>query len=179
MVGGASTISENNMEKKENRPITLGQKTRELILNKLKLKDLSKKNSLWDWQEGAKDTLNPIPAMIWTLKDICRRETNILNIIYNSWLHIFRHLFSKHGIYWRQSNGCGSFGSTHFKIWTLTYHKEHTVFEGTHSQSWKSKKFLFSKHWLNYDYEYVLDDFYGCSTRRVSQKEYEKAVYGE
>ena len=181
----------------KDRPITLGQKTRELITTKLNIYNVTTYAQLWDWQVGAKNTLNPVPAMLHTLKDIWNdkyhfhggswlqtdnpfnitRDTkiNFLNKIYNSYLHVLKPLTSKYGIYWRQSNGHGSYGSTIFKVWTLTYYREHTNFEGSNHREWKSKKFLFSKYWTNYDYKFFTDDIYGCSEKEVSEKEYERS----
>jgi hypothetical protein len=180
----------------KDRPITLGHKLRELITTKLNIYNVARFAQLWNWQEGAKNTLNPVPAMLVTLKDIWNnkyhfhggswlqtdnpfnitRDTkiNFLNKIYNSYLHVLKPLTSKYGIYWRQSNGMGSFGSTHFKIWTLTYYRSHTEFDGSNHREWKSEKHLFSKHWIEYDFKYFTDDFYGCSEQEVSQEEYEK-----
>ena len=39
----------------KNRPITLGQKTRELITTKLNIFRIGTQGDLWQWQEGAKD----------------------------------------------------------------------------------------------------------------------------
>jgi len=163
----------------KDRPLTLGHKLRELIKNKLKISNLSDRNSLWDWQEGAKDTLNPIPAMVLTFKDIwTRKKTNVLNKIYNSWLHIFKRLFSKRGIYWRQSNGCGSHGSTHFKVWTLTHYKSHTVWDllNTHRHSWDSKKSIFSKNWTTFNHVFNIGDWHGCYDEDVSYHKYHDSL---
>ena len=180
----------------KDRPITLGHKLRELITTKLKIFPISYHAYFYDWEEGAKDTLNPIPHMLHTLKDIWTKkllwnggswrqtdnpnnitdetELGFFNKIYNSWKYVFKRLLNSDGIYWRQSNGLGSFGSTHFKIWTLTYYRSHTEFDGSNHREWKSEKHLFSKHWTCYDFKYFTDDIYGCSTQEVSQEEYEK-----
>ena len=181
----------------------IGQRKKpfEETIQKIKVYNLTNYAQLWNWQEGAKDTLNPIPSIWRTLKDIwtdkycwcggswlntdnpfnITRDTKIsfLNKIYNSWLHVFKPLFSKHGIYWRQSNGHGSFGSTHFKIWTLTYYRTHNEYDGSNHREWKSEKHLFSKYWIEYDFKYFTDDIYGCSTKEVSQEEYENWIERE
>jgi len=184
----------------KDRPITLGHKLRELITNKLKIYNVARFAQLWNWQEGAKNTLNPVPAMLHTLKDIWNdkyhfhsgswlqtdnpfnitRDTkiNFLNKIYNSYLHVLKPLTSKYGIYWRQSDGHGSYGSTIFKVWTLTYYRTHTEWDilNTHKHEWESKKSIFSKHWTIFNHVYNIGDSYGCYDKDVSYNEYEKSL---
>jgi len=184
----------------QDRPITLGQKTRELITTKLNIYNVTNYAQLWDWQEGAKDTLNPVPAMLVTLKDIWNdkyhfhggswwqtdnpfnitRDTkiNFLNKIYNSWTHVFKPLLSSRGIYWRQSNGCNSYGSTFFKLWSLTHYRSHTHWDilNTHKHEWESKKSIFSKNWTTYNHVYNIGDSYGVEDENVSLEKYEDSL---
>jgi len=188
----------------KDRPITLGQKAHELITTKLKIYNVEKYAQLWQWREGAKNTLNPIPAMIQTLKDIwndkyhwCggswRQSDNPFNItddtkisflnkIYNSWVHVFRPLwcsvFFNSNICWRQSDGRGNHGHTTFKLWALTHYRSHTEWDrlNTHRHSWDSKKSIFSKHWTTSNHIYNIGDSYGCEDENVSYNAYNKSL---
>ena len=170
------------------------------LINKLKIYNVTNHAQLWQWQEGAKDTLNPVPAMLHTLKDIWNdkytffggnwwktdnplnitRDTkiNFLNKIYNSYLHVLKPLTSKYGIYWRQSDGHGSYGSTIFKVWTLTYYRTHTDWDilNTHKHEWESKKSIFSKHWTTFNHVYNIGDSYGCEDEDVSIDKYHDSL---
>ena len=39
----------------------------EILSVKLNIYNVTRFAQLWDWQEGAKDTLNPVPAMLTTV----------------------------------------------------------------------------------------------------------------
>ena len=118
----------------------------------------------WDWKEGAKETLNPFPAILATLNDIwwsgyyIQKDTGIVNNVYQKTKHITLwdkiRLTYKSVIYpvlfnfsWRYGNGHGRWGYTRFKWLTLTYYRDHTHFTGDRYQhSWKDKKFR--KLWI-------------------------------
>ena len=172
----------------------------EILSVKLNIYNVTRFAQLWDWQEGAKDTLNPVPAMLSTLKDIWNDEytfhggswlqtdnpfnitrdtkINFLNKIYNSYLHVLKPLTSKYGIYWRQSDGHGSYGHTTFKVWTLTHYKTHTDWDilNTHKHEWESKKSIFSKHWSTFNHTYNIGDMYGCEDEYVSEEKYQDSI---
>ena len=184
----------------KNRPITLGQKTRELITTKLNIFRIGTQGDLWQWQEGAKDTLNPFPAMQHTLNEIWNKkihwyggtwrqtdnphhitddtELNFLNKIFNSWEYVLKPLLDSRGIYWRQSDGHGSYGSTFLKIWTLTHYRTHTEWDilNTHRHEWESKKSIFSKYWSTSNHTYVVSDMYGCEEEYVSEEKYHDSL---
>ena len=135
--------------------------------------------SHWDWKEGAKETLNPFPAILATLNDIwwsgyyISKDIGVVNNRVQHTKHITLwdkiRLTYKSVIYpvlfnfqWRYGNGLGSYGWTRFNWWNLTYYRNHTYWEGSNFQhSWKDKKFLFAKNWKDYDNEYVKHCSYG------------------
>ena len=158
----------------------------EIIKKKLNIISLGSDAQLWTWREGAKKTLNPMPDMLYTLKQIWSdgytwhggtwindpeyntqnitedTKLNFLSKCYASWDEVFRDIFSKHGISWRYSDGSGSHGYTTFKWWPLTYYRDHNEwYEDRYQHRWKDKKFLFSKRWKDYDNEYFKHCSYG------------------
>ena len=142
---------------------TLIQKIRNYFFKKLNINTLHHAQ-LWDWKEGAKETLNPFPFMLWTLREIWKdgyswhggtwindpelnpdgvtkdMKINFLSKCYCSWIYVFSHLFSKYGFSWRYGNGLGRWGYTTFKWWTLTYYREHSEWFGGNNHKWKDKK---------------------------------------
>jgi len=174
---------------------TLIQKIRNYFFKKLNINTLHHAQ-LWDWKEGAKETLNPFPFMLWTLREIWKdgyswhggtwindpelnpdgvtkdMKINFLSKCYCSWIYVFSHLFSKYGFSWRYGNGLGRWGYTTFKWWTLTYYREHTEWFGGNNHKWKDKKFLFSKNWKDYEHEYEIGDNLGCWEEKVSEEEF-------
>ena len=182
------------------RPITLGQKTRELINTKItKIYNVVDYAQLWQWEIGAKKTLNPIPAILHTLNDIWNNKycwtgghwrqndnpfkitddpkISFLNKIYNSYLHVFKPLFNTRSIFWFYGD-LSSHGCTTFKLWTLTYYRTHNCWDrdNTHRHSWKSKKSIFQKYWTEYNHVYNIGDSYACYDENVSYEEYNKSL---
>ena len=168
------------------------------------IQKLSCNAQLWTWREGAKKTLNPIPAMLYTLKEIWSdgyvwhggtwlndpkenpnnitedTKLNFLSKCYASWDEVFRDIFSKYRISWRYGNGYGSWGYTRFKWWNLTYYRDHTEwYDDRYQHSWKDKKFLFAKNWKDYDHKYVLHCSHGTWEKKISEEEFETSLDSE
>ena len=173
----------------------------EIIKKKLNIIYLGGNAQLWTWREGAKKTLNPIPAMLYTLKEIWSdgyvwhggtwlndpkenpnnitedTKLNFLSKCYASWDEVFRDIFSKYRISWRYGNGHGRWGYTRFKWLTLTYYRDHNEwYDNRYQHSWKDKKFLFSKKWKEYDHEYETGDTYGVVVNKVSEEAFETSL---
>ena len=173
----------------------------EIIKKKLNIIYLGGNAQLWTWREGAKKTLNPIPAMLYTLKEIWSdgyvwhggtwlndpkenpnnitedTKLNFLSKCYASWDEVFRDIFSKYRISWRYGNGHGRWGYTRFKWLTLTYYRDHNEwYDNRYQHSWKDKKFLFSKKWKEYDHEYEIGDTYGVVVNKVSEEAFETSL---
>jgi len=176
-----------------------------IIKKKLNIIYLGFGASIWDWQLGGyrKETLNPLPSMLYTLKCIWKdnyswnggtwledpkantqnitedTKLNFLSKCIASWRLCFKPLLSKYGVGWSYKNGCGQGDNTHvrFKWWTLTHYRDHTEWTGdTHMHTWKDKKFLFSKKWKDYEHEYEIGDVYGCWEEQVSKEKYETSL---
>ena len=162
----------------------LSQKIRNYLFKKLNIHNLNRAQ-YWDWREGAKETLNPIPAIRFTLQDIWKdrytwiggtwiddpemnpdgitkdMKLNFLSKCYCSWIYVFKPLLRLDGFNWRYGNGLGSFGWTSFKWWTLTHYRDHTYWQcDKFEHNWKDKKFLFSKNWKDYDHQYIIHGQY-------------------
>ena len=144
----------------------------------------------WDWKEGAKETLNPFPAILATLNDIwwsgyyISKDTG--EVVDNVMIHT-KHitlwdkirLTYKSVIYpvlfnfsWRYGSGLGRYGWTRFRWSTLTYQRDHSEWFGGNSHTWKDKKFLFSKNWKDYDHQYEIGDNLGCWEQKVSEAQF-------
>jgi len=174
----------------------------EIIKKKLNIIYLDWHSQIWDWQLGGyrKETLNPLPSMLYTLRCIWKgdyrwmggtwlddpkantqnitRDTkiNFLSKCIASWCLCFSPLLSKRGVGWTYKNGCGQGDRSYvrFKWWTLTHYRDHTEWTGDqHQHSWKDKKFLFSKKWKDHDHEYVLHCSHGTWDKLVSEEEFE------
>jgi hypothetical protein len=176
---------------------TLVSKIRNYLIKKLNIHNLHQAQ-LWDWREGAKETLNPIPAMIFTLKNIWRDEycwiggtwindaemnpsgitkdmkLNFLSKCHCSWIYVFSSIFSKYGFSWRYGDGLGRYGYTTFKWWLLTYYRTHTYWlHDKFEEKWKEKKFLFSNNWKKYEQEYFIHCSHGTWEKEVSEEKFQ------
>ena len=158
----------------------------------LKIGDYFKIHSInhWDWREGAKETLNPFPAILHTLDDIwisndsVRKDIGIVNnrlqttkkiTLWDKLQLTFNVVIRPvlFNFYWRYGNGLGDYGHTKFKWLTLSYYRDHTCWAGDRFQhSWKSKKSLFSKYWKNYDHRYWKHCSHGTWERELNEDIY-------
>jgi len=146
--------------------------------------------SFWDWKEGAKETLNPFPAILYTLNDIwvsnyyVSKDIGVVNNVYQKtkkitlWdklLLTYKEVIKPvlFNFTWRYGNGLRSYGFTTFNWWCLTYYRDHTHWtDNRYQHSWKSKKFLFAKYWQDYDHKYILHCPHGTWEKQISQEKF-------
>ena len=149
--------------------------------------------SHWDWKEGAKETLNPFPAILETLNDIwwsgyyISKNIGVVNneVQHTNKITLWDKLLLTYtsvirpvlfNFEWRYGDR-GSYGYTKFNWWNLTYYRDHTeFFDDRYQHSWKDKKFLFAKNWKDYDHRYWKHCSHGTWKSEVSEDIYENEL---